>query len=87
MHVVAVLLGVVGGQQHPGRSGEVEEAGDCRSKKEKKVQSFPLLRKTRNSKVFYDLARLFLCISAHKGQKKQHCISPGTEQVGQMKNV
>lgn len=48
VHVVAVLLGVVGGQQHPGWSGEVEEAGDCRRKTEKKVQSFPLLRKTRN---------------------------------------
>lgn len=36
VHVVAVLLGVVGRQQHPGWSGEVEEARNCRSQEEKK---------------------------------------------------
>lgn len=29
VHVVAVLLGIVWGQQHPGRCGEVEETGNC----------------------------------------------------------
>lgn len=38
VHVVAVLLGVVGRQQHPGRSGEVEETGNYRRNKENKVQ-------------------------------------------------
>lgn len=52
VHVVAVLLGVVGRQQHPGRSGEVEETGNYQNKKENKVQFLwlcfiHLLRKTR----------------------------------------
>lgn len=38
VHVVAVLLGVVGRQQHPGRSGEVEETGNCRCNKQNKVK-------------------------------------------------
>lgn len=39
VHVVAILLGVVGRQQHPGWRGEVEEARNCRSK-EKKENGF-----------------------------------------------
>lgn len=31
VHVVAILLGIVWGQQHPGWSGEVEETGNCSS--------------------------------------------------------
>lgn len=36
VHVVAVLLGIVRGQQHPGRSGEVEETGNCSSDRKTK---------------------------------------------------
>lgn len=32
MHVVAILLRVVGRQEHSGRGGEVEEAGDWQGK-------------------------------------------------------
>lgn len=75
VHVVAILLGVVGRQQHPGRSGEVEKTGNYRGKKENKVQSLwlcfiHLLRKTN---VFYYLVILF-CAFLHIGaKKKQHC--------------
>lgn len=52
VHVVAILLGVVGRQQHPGWRGEVEEAGNYRSEKQNKVSSLGLclihiLRKTK----------------------------------------
>lgn len=42
VHVVSVLLGIVRGQQHPRRSGEVEETGNCsrdrKTKKKKKLE-------------------------------------------------
>lgn len=74
VHVVAILLGVVGRQQHPGRSGEVEKTGNYRGKKENKVQSLwlcfiHLLRKTKKKCILL-FGYTFLCISAHRGQKK-----------------
>lgn len=36
VHVVAVLLGIVRGQQHPRRSGEVEETGNYRNDRKAK---------------------------------------------------
>lgn len=36
VHVVAVFLGIVWGEQHPGRSGEVEETGNCSSDRKTK---------------------------------------------------
>ncbi len=38
MHIVAVLLGVVGRQQHPGWSGKVEETGNYRSDKQRQTE-------------------------------------------------
>lgn len=89
VHVVAILLGVVGRQQHPGRSGEVEKTGNYRGKKENKVQSLwlcfiHLLRKTKKN-VFYYLVILF-CAFLHIGAKKSN-IAPETWQVGLIKNV
>lgn len=47
VHIVAVLLRVVGRQQHPGWSGKVEETGNYRSNKKiqtktKKINKGPL---------------------------------------------
>lgn len=60
VHIVSVLLGVVGRQQHPGWSGKVEETGNCRSDKERRTE-----RKRNKYKTMHFIEPVEIPLTSH----------------------